>query len=593
VKEDKKEEADLLISNELREEEIKEVNSLIGDELREELSRLPDKAQNVMSNVTDKISELVLGELLKPMFSEGLETSIPKETIKGAAIAGASISLLGGKSIAFSTIVAASAAYLSITPGKGGETMRFIGNTVWKSGNDAIDTIRQSKVDRILSSTLAKVGLRVGEIVKEKYNIDLPDLKLQEIELEERTQAKATVEKYLSNNLQQSLEETSRKVKEKKYHEDDDIADILSNSEDAILQAEAELIRLQNSETHDDEEEIANANVSGNVEEITFGESKKDEDLEEEDISEEDYNVIDDSAAVLMKEDLYEEDQETVQFLEVDQLEEEQRIDNDESLSIPLNPQFVEELQKYSDDDIAELSQEILAAQERDAVKLSESSGADETDIIDLIDDTFELEDEDLQQLDNEHNEIKDHGSLSDFGSDFIEELEEYSENDVTELSLEILAAQARDAVELFEASETVKESIDLVDTPELKDQDFKELSKDLKRLDDKDWSSLTVTDLKAELKSRGLKASGRKKADLITTLEESDLDLLKTQQTLVIQTEESRPTSLKLVSENDNSLSMNNIEKMTVSQLKDELRKRGLKVGGKKADLIKRIMSA
>jgi len=153
-----------------------------------------------------------------------------------------------------------------------------------------------------------------------------------------------------------------------------------------------------------------------------------------------------------------------------------------------------------------------------------------------------------------------------------------------------------------------------------------------------KDWTSLKVAELRDELKKRGLKTSG-KKADLVYLLEESDLEIsdpkdededesstiLDGVDDEIIELEDfdieelgrqaraavemfktaggdfdEEPTE-EMLAELESEMAINGefleepkvrieISEMTVAQLKEECRSRGLKVGGKKSALIERL---
>ena len=109
-----------------------------------------------------------------------------------------------------------------------------------------------------------------------------------------------------------------------------------------------------------------------------------------------------------------------------------------------------------------------------------------------------------------------------------------------------------------------------------------------------------------SQLKKRGLKATGTK-TQLVAALLESDRELSK--MTLEMNKSESNvldETSLNSVnilqsdSEGDSKFpsattteAMPDFESMTVAELKEELKLRGLKVGGKKSELINRLLQA
>lgn len=94
-------------------------------------------------------------------------------------------------------------------------------------------------------------------------------------------------------------------------------------------------------------------------------------------------------------------------------------------------------------------------------------------------------------------------------------------------------------------------------------------------------YSDLTVLQLKDLLRERGLKVSGRK-AELVDRLE-SVVDYDKNAS---IKNEKEKPSQ---TSEND----YNDLSNLTVVQLKDLLREKGLMVSGRKAELVARLQAS
>jgi len=191
-----------------------------------------------------------------------------------------------------------------------------------------------------------------------------------------------------------------------------------------------------------------------------------------------------------------------------------------------------------------------IAARAREAVEIFEAATEDVGGIVWEDLDFDEPTDEDLEEV-----------SIStDLNGDFDEDF-----------NLDAVATMAREAVDQYESSLNEEDTV-------------------VK----KDWSLLTVVKLKKELKKRGLKATGRK-TDLVKALEESDRELVNGEETrnkhLVPSTVSKSDTEID--SSNDSDYKSLNLNSMTVAQLKEELRRRGLKVGGKKAELIDRLSSA
>ena len=209
--------------------------------------------------------------------------------------------------------------------------------------------------------------------------------------------------------------------------------------------------------------------------------------------------------------------------------------------------------------------------------------------------------------------------------TDGTDEEEDYEFEDV---DLEALGRAAREAVEAFEIDVEQAEEAVLDERQQWADSVIEEDE------EYKDWSSFKVVELREELKKRGLKTSG-KKADLVSLLESSDLEIAERQAERQDEDEEmddmqdidlealgrqareavemfqttggdfdEEPTA-EMLAELESELAMEggfledpdsetnsdtNFSEMTVAMLKDECRSRGLKVGGKKAELIERL---
>jgi hypothetical protein len=193
-----------------------------------------------------------------------------------------------------------------------------------------------------------------------------------------------------------------------------------------------------------------------------------------------------------------------------------------------------------------------------------------------------------------------DEGMSSDREEDEFEEVED------EDMDLEALGRAAREAVEKMEAIAQTEEN-------------FEEPPVRLSR----DWSQMKVAELKAELTARGLKAAG-KKADLVAALEEADRlesaafgeegDLIELQDP---DLDAEEPDFEELAQAAREAAALYNpqlvedvgvdeefeeevevepkstemdFERMTVPQLKEELKARGLKVTGRKAELVERL---
>mmetsp|Transcript_25215 Transcript_25215/g.52441 ORF Transcript_25215/g.52441 Transcript_25215/m.52441 type:complete len:227 (-) Transcript_25215:1279-1959(-) len=125
------------------------------------------------------------------------------------------------------------------------------------------------------------------------------------------------------------------------------------------------------------------------------------------------------------------------------------------------------------------------------------------------------------------------------------------------------------------------------------------------------DWNTYTVMQLRTESKARGLPVQGRKTA-LIAALEQYELEQMMLEVTsadggtildeakameavesFLANGEEPTDDDLRQIEELSPSAAMpieDYFSKMTIAQLKEELRARNLRVSGKKADLVTRL---
>lgn len=174
---------------------------------------------------------------------------------------------------------------------------------------------------------------------------------------------------------------------------------------------------------------------------------------------------------------------------------------------------------------------------------------------------------------------------------DFVSEVSE-DENDFTtsDEDLEYIARAARAAVEVFTAQQRNMEGkFDEDDSSEDRFQPSSTTSKPVVR----DWSALSFTQLKDELKMRGLSTKG-KKSDLIATLTAYDASLFDS-----ATNEDKQNVDSDALNEDDlfsppspDEPAGSDWSTLSFGQLKDELKARGLTVKGKKADLVAALVA-
>lgn len=443
-----------------------------------------------------------------PCLSSGLEKGVTGGTIKGAAITGASITLLSGHGVTLSAAAAASAAYLAITPGKGGDAARIIGSTVWTSANKAAELYNRYEINRRFIGLIGMMLKNQEQNVKEVGNLK------REI-----------------NALLSDVEETV--VRAEKIEEDEESATVTVKAEKDVESLE----KASNDEPEVErafEEEATRIAEEAIIAKETSKSAEEDARLAEEELAEKE--------AARLAEEAREEELAAKRALEEEAVrlaEEEARLVEEEAVRLAEEEARMVEEQLAKEMDIA--------ARAREAVEIFEAA-------------TEDVGGSDLEDLDFDEPtdiDLEDVSISSDLNEDFDEDF-----------NLEAVARMAREAVDQYESSLNEEETVvkkdwslitvvklkeelkkrglkatgrkaDLVKTLEESDRELTNgeetrnkhpiaptVSKNDTEIDasnDSDYQSLnlnsmTVAQLKEELRRRGLKVGG-KKAELIDRL--------------------------------------------------------------------------
>lgn len=548
---------------------------------------------------------------------------------------GATLGFLAGNGIILSGMAGLGAAYLAISKGVTGDVFRTVGGIAW----DIADTAARL-VDKLASD--------------ERFNIMTKDL----------------TEKALL--AFQSAQNSAQYLEYKRSSETAEASDI-DQAEKAFLESQTELARvLREAEAVIDEadEAIAKAQVE---QKLNNKVTVKEEDLTTQPLIEIGENfdnmqlIEEDGGTIQLLEDVYAEEEEQAapddEVLDDDDWIAASETADEATTNAPVEEKFDNKLPIEEDDVPVQFLEEIETIDEE------KREGDDEIGIV-LDDDEWmtaaKLAQEGLEgKIVGIEDMIADNNAKAEWDAAGIlaRELQRdvmtYDDDadedfNFDDLDLDALGKAARAAVESFETD--MKEanaakldqkrrwadSMTTENVGETMDDDNVEVDHMDEEVTEaqpysKDWSSMTVAQLREELKSRGLKTNG-KKADLIAILQKdeavmslggsvsgsddsygssADLDLnsdfadfeeLGRQARAAVQMFQIRdgvfdeePTEEMLAQIESEMSSTEGFMKqptadfaqMTVEQLKDECRSRGLKVGGKKSDLIERLESS
>jgi hypothetical protein len=579
-------------------------------------------------------------QVVDPLLKAEVEQQVSDKTIKGALLAGVVLSTLAGKGVVLSGAAGVGAAYVAITTGPIGGAMRALGGLTWDVASGLTNAYtaadEEGKVDDFLEK-LSSVDLtywarfasenpvmRAAREAKRETNqrallsyrltLEVADAQRRKLEaaVREAEDSRLAVEAMVAEEAR--VVEEARLAEEARIAEDARLAEAAKLAEAARIAEEARLTQEAKLA-----EEARVAEAARLAKEAKLAEEAKlaadallttDDDGFEEIFFDEDSEDWEASISAA---------QESIDG-KIAGLDKAAALDDRVAAGWKSASQMAEALTKQplmedDDEDEEEVDFEALGRAAREAVEAFEQGVKEKDDL------------KAAQRQDWEAKIVSQDDDDDEDDEDFL--LDEGELDDLAEL--ESLAAAARGAVammndvgEMIASSDeawshlTVKELRDelrnrglpttgkkaeLVSLLAESDMDIVEDAQDDEasetftanaipeevweeeiEIEIADWSAFTAAELKAELDSRGLPASG-KKSDLVARLEEDDLtadffeegDLME-----FLEDEAETPAETAPDSVDYNTL--------TVAELKDELRQRGLRLSGKKSELVERL---
>lgn len=112
-------------------------------------SDILEKENSYFSKVEGTPAEIAIqaaGSIFGPLFQSGIERNVSKDKIAGVALASASYGLLTSMSIATSSVAALGAAYVAIHPGAAGKVARLVGSLAWSIGKTLTEELNSNQL---------------------------------------------------------------------------------------------------------------------------------------------------------------------------------------------------------------------------------------------------------------------------------------------------------------------------------------------------------------------------------------------------------------------------------------------------------------
>jgi len=581
---------------------------IMADEEEEEEEE--ERSSNMMmSSNTDRgvvakvVSNKVDSKNALPLFSSGVEKGVNRNAIRGAILGTTVAGAVVSKSVAVSSAAGFGAFYVAITHGKAGQACRLLGEIVWDTAQTVLEAIQKVDAPKMMQALVKLAGSSqeflntvntvVADAVEydERNNVAATDRrapfmkreKEQEEETTARTEAELALEEArLALEEPRIAEEEAKKAEGARLLEETRLAEQARiAAKEARLAEEAEIAKQETMR----EQEARRAEEAEIAEEARLAAATAL--AAEEDKVKEEARL---TAERKVKEARLEEE---ARLAEEARLEEEARLA--EEARLEEEARLAEEARLEEEARLAEEARLEEEAKWLESARIAEEIQLDES--------TEEFEWDDDIDYDGQ-------GALS-----LAEELGQSDEEE--EIDLEALGRAAREAVEAFEQQMSFEEqekaarrqawdsAMETGDVPIMQG-----------------WNQMTVAQLRSELKARRLPTTG-KKAELVAVLEAASEETMN-EKDFLFESDDDDELSIddldkigraareaaelfNYVDDDDDEPSdealwkiaqeverpAESYQSMTVAELKNELKSRGLSVSGKKADLIERLLSS
>eukprot|EP00591_Stephanopyxis_turris_P011019 CAMPEP_0195515372 /NCGR_PEP_ID=MMETSP0794_2-20130614/6457_1 /TAXON_ID=515487 /ORGANISM="Stephanopyxis turris, Strain CCMP 815" /LENGTH=622 /DNA_ID=CAMNT_0040643775 /DNA_START=245 /DNA_END=2113 /DNA_ORIENTATION=+ len=139
------------------------------DPPKEIVSKYISSTQNnkVVSTVQSAVEEFIT----EPLTSPSIQRDVPPEVIQNAMLSTVAISLVVGTNLPLAALSALTTGYLAIAPGKTGDAVRKLGDVTYKGSQGIIDALDNPAVSKTARSALNTLLATTGRAVGQKWEL--------------------------------------------------------------------------------------------------------------------------------------------------------------------------------------------------------------------------------------------------------------------------------------------------------------------------------------------------------------------------------------------------------------------------------------
>jgi len=130
--------------------------------------QISNEAKEARNKMIKEAGNKIVKEVVTPLFSNDIEHGVSADVIKGATIVGATLSVFTGGSLVSAGAAGLGAAYVAVTPGLGGDCIRTVGSVAWNTTQLALQLYQKYETNQKLSSaTKAFISTAIEVMAKD------------------------------------------------------------------------------------------------------------------------------------------------------------------------------------------------------------------------------------------------------------------------------------------------------------------------------------------------------------------------------------------------------------------------------------------
>jgi len=538
---------------------------LKGDDV--EIEPLFDISASIDQEAVKELGVNLSKTYVAPIFSREVVRGVPPDIFKGALVSGAGLSVLAGKGVLLAGVTGIGLAYVATTAGPAGDSARVVGKATWSSTQNLLQLNKKYEVGKKIKMFLQSVLTASRAIGKSE-------------------RLKSFTDKLINAELQEELDPSTVKI-------DDEVKRLVKEAEDTITSVQNMLEKQEIEEVMENESVVSlNDDVSIDTESHTEDELDTTSELAE--------NMADESDNASSEPKLTIDDIDAESDVEVEL---------DATSELAEDKQEIEEAME--DESVVSLNDDVSINPESNTEDELDTTSELAENMTDESDNTFNEPKLPIDDIEAESNVEVELDATSELAEDLADELDGTSRE--PEASMEDLYIGEDDWEDSIRLAESLDNDIlvniggdiedELENAPELSEnmrdkpddtsREFKVPKDEFSISFEAEGNNNEELDVARDLAKILIDESDDISSEPVVSMEEIGKAARAAVEQYEREQQEKEIDELKKMETSSSTSTLEvsqKYENLTVVKLKDILRSRGLKVAGRKADLIVRL---